>query len=268
MSEDAARGPTKVFVLVADFDVKEDSLTRRVLKATLETLVEPAYSVTVTDLAKDGWLDPVSVKDFKRVSDPVRINVQTEQQLSPLVQKIEEEQRKILQCDLFLILSPITWFGLPSHFFAWWQRVVTLGKCYGPGMMYQTGAFAQKRALVCMITNQGPETFGKDALHGTVEELLYPVTHGMLYPTGFKIHRSQTLYMPNPEKYEEVLAKWQIALKDMEERMCIVFNQPTEYSNWTLTTPERDRKNDLQLLAQAGDMSLQEAAMRITAQFD
>ena len=267
MSE-SARGPTKVFILVADFDVKEDSLTRRVLKATLDALPEPAYSVTVTDLAKDGWLDPVSAKDFKRVSDPIRINLQTEQQVSPLVHKIEEEQRKILQCELFLVLFPISWFGLPSHFFAWWQRVVTLGKCYGPGMMYHTGAFAQKRALMVAVTNQKPETFNKDSLHGTVEELLYPVTHGMLYPTGFKIHRSQALFMHIPEKYDEVLSKWQIALKDLEERTCIVFNQPTDYANWQLTTPEKERKNDLELLAKAGDMSLQEASMKIGAILD
>ena len=267
MSEEA-RGPVKVFLLVADFDVKEDSLTRRVLRATLEVLQAPAYAVTVTELAKDGWLDPVSQRDFKRVSDPIRINIQNEQQLSPLIPKIEEEQRKILQCDLFIILSPVSWFGLPSHFFAWWQRVVTIGKCYGPGMMYQTGAFAQKRAIVVMITDQAPETFGKSSVHGTMEELLYPVTHGMLYPTGFKIHRSQTLFMGNPDKYEEVLAKWQTALRDLNDRMCITFNQPTDYTNWTLSTPERERKNDLELLAQAGDMSLQEAAMRITAQFE
>jgi NAD(P)H dehydrogenase (quinone) len=259
----SARGPTRVFILVADHDITEGSLTRRVLKASIDVLVPPNYLVTVTDCAKDGWLDPISAKDFTRLSDPIRINVRNEHQVSPLIQKIQDEQTKLFQCDLFLIFAPLSWFGPPSLFFNWWQRVVTAGRCYGPNLQYQRGAFARKRALLVMVSSQRSELFGRDTLAGTVEEIVYPITHGMLYPTGFRIHRTQTLYMNNPATQEEILAKWQSAVRDLEERTCLAFNPPTNYTNWVLSTPEKERKNDLELLQKTGDMSLLEATMKI-----
>jgi NAD(P)H dehydrogenase (quinone) len=261
----SSRGPTRVFILVADIDVVDTSRTRRVLQASLEVLTAPQYTVTITDLAKDGWLEPLSVKDFTKISDPIHINLHVEQQISPLTQKIIDEQNKILQCDLFLILAPLSWFGPPSLFFSWWHRVVTAGKLWSPSAMHRTGAFARKRALAVMVSQEKQSAYGKDTLNGTVEELLYPITHGMLYPTGFKIHRAQALYMPNPALYDEVLSKWQTALRDLEDRTCILLNQPTDYVNWTLNTPEKERKNDLDMLARIGDMSLQEATMKLNA---
>lgn len=261
----SARGPTKVFILVADTDVKEDTLTRRVLKASLEVLSTSAYQVTMTDCAKEGWLQPISSTDFQKLSDPVHINMQTEQMVSPVLQKIQDEQNKLLQCDLFLVFAPLTWFGPPSLFYAWWERVVTMGRCYGPGMMYQTGAFARKKALMVMVSNQRQELYGRDTMHGTIEEILYPITHGMLYPVGFKVHRTQTLYLSNPEKMDEIIGKWQTALRDLEERTSIVFNQPNDYTNWKLSTPEKDRRNDLEILTRYGDMSIQEATMKLSS---
>jgi NAD(P)H dehydrogenase (quinone) len=265
MSQSSGRGPLRVFILVADADVTERSLTRRVVKASLEVLTPPGYLVTVTDCARDGWLDPLSVRDLARVSDPVRVNLRSEHLTQQLIPKLQEEQTKIFQCDLFLVFAPLGWFGPPSLFFNWWARVVTLGRCFGPGLQYQRGAFARKRALLVMVSSLRQEVFGRDAVAGTVEEILYPITHGMLYPTGFKIHRTQTLYMPNPAQHEEVLAKWQTALRDLDERTCIVFNSPNDYTNSVLATPEKDRKNDMDILTRYGDMSLQEATMKLSS---
>jgi hypothetical protein len=131
--------------------------------------------------------------------------------------------------------------------------------------MYQRGAFARKRALMVMVSSLKQELFGRDTLYGTVEEILYPITHGMLHPTGFRIHRTQTLYMPKPATHEEILNKWQIALRDLDDRTCLVLNQPNDYTNWVLSTPEKDRKNDMEILTRYGDMSLQEATMKLNA---
>jgi NAD(P)H dehydrogenase (quinone) len=222
----------------------------------------------VTDLAQDGWGDPLSARDFTKISDPIRINVRNEHYTSPLIQKIQDEQMKLFTCELFLVFAPLGWFGPPSLFFNWWQRVVTVGRCFGPGLQYQRGAFARKRALLVMVSDLRQDVHGRDALAGTVEELLYPITHGMLYPTGFRIHRTQTLYMPNPALHEEVLSKWQSALRDLDERTVIVFNQQNDYNNWVLCTPEKDRKNDLEIIQRYGDMSLKEATMKLSGSGD
>ena len=262
----SARPAINVFLLNADPDTNKNSLCRRVVKASMDVFnANPSqYKVVTTDLSNDGWLDPISTKDFNRLSDPIHINVRTEQMVSPLLKKIQDEQQKLLNSDLFLVFAPLSWFGMPSQFFAWWERVITFGKMYGPGKLYQTGSCARKKALCVLVTNKKQEDFGKDTQNGTIEELLYPVTHGMLYPLGFKIYRTQAIFLPNPAQYDETLTKFQSAIKELEERTPITFNSPNDYTNWVLHTNEKDRKNDLELLAEKGDMTIQEATMKIS----
>ncbi|OHT12496.1 Flavodoxin-like fold family protein [Tritrichomonas foetus] len=264
----SARPPTKVFVLNTDPNISDKSLCRRVVNASMEVFNSSNYQVVSTDLAKDGWLDPISAKDFAKVSDPIHINFRTEHLTSPLVKKIQDEQSKLLQSDLFIIYAPLSWFALPSHFFAWWERVVTFGKMFGPGKMYQTGSCARKRAICVIVTDKKQEEFGRDTPNGTIEEMLYPVTHGMLYPLGFKIYRTQAVFLPNPAQHEEILGKFQSAIRELEERTPITFNQPSDYSNWVLHTNEKDRKNDLEILIDKGDMTIQEATMKISTSVD
>lgn len=267
-----ARGPVKVFILNADPDIQSDTACRKVVKASLEVLQTDTYQVFQTDIVKDGWLEPMSVNDFAKVSDPVHINLRIEQQISPLIQKIQDEQTKFLQCDFFILFTPLSTFGPSSHFFAWWERVVTFGRCYGPGLMYETGALARKHALVVVTTSMKEENFGRDTLYGTIEEILYPVTHGMLSPLGFTIYRSQCLFFNDPKKTDETLNKWQTALHDIDDssnsRTKIIFNAPKDYVNWQLATPEKERMNDMALLNKSGDMTLKEATMKLNSTLD
>lgn len=262
----SARPAVNVFVLNTDPDINPNSLCRRVVRSSMEIFkANPnQYTVTSTDLAADGWLDPLSAKDFTRLSDPIHVNLRTEQMVSPIIPKIQNEQQKLLNSDLFIIFAPLSWFGMPSQFYAWWERVVTFGKMYGPGKMYQTGSCSMKRALCVIVTNYKQEEFGKDTPNGTIEELLYPITHGMLYPLGFKIYRSQAVFLNNPAQFNETLQKFQSAIKELEERTPIIFNAPSDYTNWILHTNERDRKNDLEILMEKGDMTIQEATMKIS----
>ena len=258
----------KAFILITDPDILDTSLCRRVTDSSIEILTASNYQIHKTDLAKDGWNDVLSVSDFTEVSDPIHINFRTEQMISPLIPKIQEEQEKFLECDLFLLFMPLSWFGPPAHFFAWWERVITFGKCYSPSLLYQTGTFSGKRALCVVVTDQKQEQFGKDSIMGSIEEILYPVTHGMLYPLGFKIHRSQCIFINNSDTLEEVIDKWKIVLKELNDRATIMFNQPGDYTNWILNAPEKERNNDFEILEKTGDLSLQEAVIRIAASIE
>ena len=118
MAEETAseRPPTKVFLLNTDPDLRSGSLCRRAYNSALEAFSSPGYEIVTTDLLVDGWNMPLSVADFKKLSDPVHVNLRTEQMVSPLIQKIVDEQTKLLQSDLFIIFAPLSSFVLPSHF--------------------------------------------------------------------------------------------------------------------------------------------------------
>ncbi|KAH0788631.1 NAD(P)H-dependent oxidoreductase [Histomonas meleagridis] len=239
-----------------------------VANSFIEFLKAANIHIHKTDLANDGWNDVLSASDFTEISDPIHINFRTEQLVSPLIPKIQEEQEKFLESDLFLLFTPLSWFGPPSHFFAWWERVVTFGKFYSSTMLYQTGAFSGKSALCVVVTDKKQEQFAPNSMMGSIEEILYPVTHGMLYPLGFKVYRSQCLFINAPEMYDEVIDKWKIILRELNERLTIQFNQPNDYTNWILNTPEKDRNNDMEILKKEGDLSLNEAVIKIAAKIE
>ena len=262
------RTSSKVFILIADPDISEESLTRKVVATSIETLKSGGYRITQTDLAKDGWLDVMSPRDFVRISDPSKIDFQIEQMTSPLIQKIVDEQDKLLNCDLFMVFAPLSWCGPPSHFYSWWQRVVTYGKFFGPGKIYNKGACAGKRALMVMTSTMRQDQFGRDTHYGTVEEILYPITHGMLYLVGFRVYRTQTIFIPNPAQFYDISLKWQTALHDIEERTSIMFNSPNDYTNWQLSTSQNERRNDFELIQRAGDMSIQEATLNLKSSLE
>jgi len=250
-----------LFAIIADPDISENSICRKIAHLTLDVLKGLGYSITVTDLTKDGWNEVLSVKDFTKISDPIHINLRLEQQTSPLIQKIRDEQNRITQCDFFLVFGPLSWFGLPSHFFSWWERVITCGAMYSPGQIFNRGVLSGKKAMIVVTSKSPQERYGRDGVFGFVEEILYPVTHGMFHSVGFQVRRTQCLFAPTQEKYEEILNKWPAALRMLNDRMLISFNKPDDYLNWVLTAPEADRRNDFEVLTKSGDMSLQETTM-------
>jgi hypothetical protein len=40
---------------------------------------------------------------------------------------------------------------------------------------------------------------------------------------------------------------------------------PNNCTNWCLSTPEKDRRNDFEMITRQGDMPLQEATMKLNA---
>ena len=251
--------PVKILVVVADPDLNEDSVCRKVVNYTINALKGFGHTVTVTDLGKDGWNDVLSVKDFVKVSDPIHINMRLEQQVSPLIQKIKEEQSKIFDCDTLMIMGPVSWFGLPSHFYSWWERVFTCGTMYTPGALFTEGIFNKKRAIVVGISVGNTERFGSESINGKFELVVYPITHGMLHTVGFKVCRSQHLIFTPEKPMNEILTTWSKNLQNLQDRTLIPYNKSSNYTNWQLTTPENERRNDFQQVNKYGDMGLLES---------
>ena len=106
---------------------------------------------------------------------------------------IRAEQEKLDAADAIVLQFPMWWFGMPALLKGWFDRVWHQGYAYGrrgpngEWVGYGDGFLAGKRAMV-VVTMGGPEhMFGERGIHGSIDDLLFPIQHGMLFYAGAEV---------------------------------------------------------------------------------
>lgn len=103
---------------------------------------------------------------------------------------VERHQGLVERADLIVLVFPLWWAGMPAVMKGWFDRVFTQGFAYGlhdadgNSRKYGDGAFAGKRGLVITTTGDRDSAFGERGLNGNIHDLLFPITHGILWYTG------------------------------------------------------------------------------------
>ncbi|TFW19448.1 NAD(P)H-dependent oxidoreductase [Duganella callida] len=120
---------------------------------------------------------------------------------------ILREQEKLLWADTVIFQFPLWWFSMPAIMKGWVERVYTYGFGYGVGEhsdvrwgdRYGEGTLAGKRAML-MVTAGGWEPhYSPRGINGAIEDLLFPIHHGILYFPGmavlppFLVYRTGTM---------------------------------------------------------------------------
>jgi NAD(P)H dehydrogenase (quinone) len=159
-------------------------------------LREAGHSVTTSDLYAMGW-NPVVDADSYGHDEAVRLHVATAAKAAHLedavAADIRTEQQKLDEADAIILQFPLWWFGMPAILKGWFDRVWHQGYAYGnPGpngewVGYGDGFLAGKRAMV-VATLGGPEfMYGERGIHGSVDDLLFPLQHGALFYAGAEV---------------------------------------------------------------------------------
>jgi NAD(P)H dehydrogenase (quinone) len=108
---------------------------------------------------------------------------------------ILREQEKLRWADTVIFQFPLWWFSMPAIMKGWVERVYTLGFGYGVGEhsdqrwgdRYGEGTLAGKRAML-MVTAGGWEShYGPRGINGAVDDLLFPIQHGILFYPGMEV---------------------------------------------------------------------------------
>ncbi|MES2131896.1 MAG: NAD(P)H-dependent oxidoreductase [Bacteroidota bacterium] len=148
--------------------------------------------VKVSDLYAMGF-DPVGNKhDFTQLENPDFFKYQLEQvhayKNNVFEASLKEEMDKLEWCDTLIFNFPLWWFGLPAILKGWVDRVFAMGFSYGAGKgVYDNGTFKDKTAF-CTFTTGGSEVaYGPTGKNGSLDTILYPIQHGMLYFVGMKV---------------------------------------------------------------------------------
>jgi len=164
-------------------------------------LEKQGYIVQISDLYTMGF-DPVNDRrNFTGVKNPDRFNQQAEEANAVATdgfnESIKAEMDKVAWCDLLIFQCPINWFALPAMLKGWVDKVFASGFAYGGGKWYDVGIFKGKKALLSITTGAPGFMFLSDGIQGDIDQILFPITHGIFFFCGFTPLKPYVVYSPS-----------------------------------------------------------------------
>ncbi|WP_318202705.1 NAD(P)H-dependent oxidoreductase [Streptomyces sp. SCL15-4] len=219
----------KVFIVHAHPERR--SLNGALTDIAVETLTGAGHAVRVSDLYAMGWNSAVGADDFgDAVSSPLDVVHDSGRAYGTgvLSADIRAEQEKLKWADTVILQFPLWWYSMPAILKGWVDRVFTYGFGYGVGEHNETrygdrfgdGALKGKRAMLS-LTVGGPESHYSDrGINGPIDDLLYPIQHGILYHPGMEVLPPFVLYRTvrmSAEVFADAAEQWKKRLLTLED---------------------------------------------------
>lgn len=186
-------------VLLVHAHPEPRSLNGAIKDFTVERLQKSGHVVQVSDLYAMRWKAVLDADDFPLPRGDARFEPSLDSRRafesgrqSP---DIAREQEKLLRADALLLQFPMWWFTMPAILKGWFERVYAYGFAYGVGEhsdrhwgdRYGEGRLAGKRAMLIVTTGGWASHYGPRGVNGPIEDVLFPIQHGLLYYPGFDV---------------------------------------------------------------------------------
>jgi NAD(P)H dehydrogenase (quinone) len=214
------------------------SLNGALRDVAVAELKAQGHEVRVSDLYEQGWKSEIDRADFPQLADGVRLSVATASgeafSARMLTDDVKAEQEKLLWADAVILQFPLWWFTMPAILKGWVDRVYSYGFTYGVGEhsdkrwgnRYGEGVFAGKRAMLVVTTGGWEEHYSERGINGPIDDLLFPINHGVLFYPGFHVLRSFVAHRVN--RLDE--AGFAAVAERLRERMRTLFTaKPIPY---------------------------------------
>lgn len=112
------------------------------------------------------------------------------------------EQGKLRWADAVILQFPLWWFSLPAILKGWIEQVYACGFAYGVGEhsdvhwgdRYGEGTLAGKRAMLVVTAGGWESHYSPRGINGPIDDILFPVQHGMLFYPGFDVLPPHVIY--------------------------------------------------------------------------
>ena len=112
------------------------------------------------------------------------------------------EQEKLRWADAVILQFPLWWFTMPAILKGWVDRVYACGFSYGVGEhsdthwgdRYGEGTLAGKRAMLMVTTGGWESHYSPRGINGSIDDLLFPIQHGILFYPGFMVLPPHVIY--------------------------------------------------------------------------
>jgi NAD(P)H dehydrogenase (quinone) len=162
-------------------------------------LQNAGHEVQVSDLYAMRWKAGFDADDSSAppVGEFWRSTLDSKQAFEQGTQSadIVAEQEKLLWADTVIFQFPLWWFSMPAIMKGWIDRVYAYGFAYGVGEhsdrhwgdRYGEGTLAGKRAMLVVTTGGWEEHYAPRGINGPINDILFPIQHGMLFYPGFAV---------------------------------------------------------------------------------
>ena len=186
-------------ILLVHAHPESNSLNGAMKDFTVQRLKSAGHLVKVSDLYGMQWKAAVDAADTTQRLSTTRFDAAFESRHAFengfQSEDITGEQEKLLWADAVILQFPLWWYSMPAILKGWIERVYAFGFAYGVGEHSDThwgdrfgeGTLAGKRAML-MVTAGGWEShYGPRGINGPIDDMLYPIQHGILFYPGFDV---------------------------------------------------------------------------------
>ena len=190
-------------VLLVHAHPEPTSLTRTFVEVAKTTMSVAGHRVLESDLYAMKWKAAFDADDFLQRDNDERLSFIRESghayANARQTRDVQDEQEKLGQADAIVFLFPLWWFGFPAILKRWVDRVFACGLAYGykgAGNQYRygEGGFVGKRALLCVMAGGPKKDYGARGINGSLEQILFPITHGTLFFSGMEVLPTFAVY--------------------------------------------------------------------------
>lgn len=175
------------------------SLNGSIRDFVVKRLTEAGHEVRVSDLYAMGWKPALDAADSTERTederfDPSRASARAFANGHQSAD-IAAEQAKLLWADALILQFPLWWFSMPAILKGWVDRVYANGFAYGVGehsdrrwgSRYGEGNLSGKRAMLIVTTGGWESHYSARGINGPMNDVLFPIQHGILYYPGFDV---------------------------------------------------------------------------------
>ena len=175
------------------------SLSAALRDVAVNELKAQEHDVLVSNLYAQGWKSQVDRADFPSLAPEKRLKVPAASGEAfvgdALTADVKAEQEKLLWADILILQFPLWWFTMPAILKGWVDRVYSYGFAYGVGEhndkrwgnRYGEGNLANKSAMLIVTAGGWVEHYSARGINGPIEDLLFPINHGILYYPGYQV---------------------------------------------------------------------------------
>jgi len=192
-------------VLIVYAHPEPQSLNGSLKDFSVQRLEAAGHAVQVSDLYVMQWKATLDANDSSAQSgDRFNPSLDSQQAFAQGLQSkdIELEQEKLLWADTVILQFPLWWFSMPAILKGWVERVYAYGFAYGVGEhsdvrwgdRYGEGTLAGKRAMLIVTTGGWESHYAQRGINGPIDDILFPIQHGILHYPGFEVLPPFVLY--------------------------------------------------------------------------
>jgi NAD(P)H dehydrogenase (quinone) len=175
------------------------SLSGHLKSRAVAALEAAGHEVIVSDLYVMEWKAVYDAKDFPERKDSAPLNYDRASgeafKTGTQAADIAKEQRKLLWADVVILQFPMWWYGMPAILKGWVDRVYAYGFAYGVGVhgggrwgdRFGEGTLKGRRSMIAMTVGGRMAHYGPRGVNGTIDDLLWPIHHGILFYPGMDI---------------------------------------------------------------------------------